>query len=117
VIDIRPAQQTERSRRRHERMARVLRAAGIAVHVWSETRLPSAAEIRAQLGAELQRRAGARQAGAGGAIAKQAPIIPVAEIEEMLAAGDAAAADASLEPVPSAFFDDMEAQPRHVAAR
>lgn len=117
VVDIRPVQQTERSRKRHERMARVLRAAGIAVHVWSESRLPSVAEVRAQLGAELMRASeshGAQQQR--GAASKPVPIIPVAEIEEMLAEGDAAASDATMEPVPSAFFDDMESRPRQAAA-
>jgi hypothetical protein len=41
------------------------------------------------------------------------PLIPVAEIEEVLAEGDRAALEAefdgSMEPVPSAFFEDMEA--------
>lgn len=112
VIDIRPAEQTARCRRRHERMARVLRAAGISVHVWTEGDLPSATEIRTLLGAELQRRI-RPQAASRPTPSRPAPLIPVAEIEELLAEGDQAALDASMEPVPSAFFDDSElaAQP------
>jgi Protein of unknown function (DUF2726) len=34
VVDIRPQDETARSQRRHERMARVLRAAGVHVSVW-----------------------------------------------------------------------------------
>jgi hypothetical protein len=39
------------------------------------------------------------------------PLIPVAEMEEILADGDRAAElmEPNLEPVPSGFFDDLEA--------
>ena len=114
VIDICPNEQTERSRRRHERMARVLKAAGISVLVWSEGQLPSASEVRTLLGAELER------SGAAGAPVPQAkstssrpmPLIPVAEMEELLAQGDLAALDMAMEPVPSAFFDDLDMLPQ-----
>jgi hypothetical protein len=46
VIDVRLTQESERSRRRHERMARVLRAARIPVYVWREGQFPSATEAR-----------------------------------------------------------------------
>jgi hypothetical protein len=40
------------------------------------------------------------------------PLIPVAEIEEVLSAGDRAAAEAAfdpaMEPVPSGFYDELE---------
>jgi hypothetical protein len=117
VIDIRPADQTERSRRRHERMARVLKAAGIEVQVWSEDRLPSASEVRSLFGSVLERSAGvASQTKA--TPSRPMPLIPVAEMEELLMHGDAAAQDTSYEPVPSAFFDEFEpaAQPARAAA-
>jgi hypothetical protein len=114
VIDIRPADQTERSRRRHERMARVLKAAGIEVQVWSEDRLPSASEVRSLFGSVLERSAGvASQTKA--TPSRPMPLIPVAEMEELLLHGDAAAQDTSYEPVPSAFFDEFE--PAAQAAR
>ncbi len=115
VIDVRPAEQTERSRRRHERMARVLKAAGIEVQVWSEQRLPSAADVRALLGSVLQRSAGAG-AQPKATASRPMPLIPVAEMEELLMHGDAAAQDTSYEPVPSAFFDDLEPAPQAVRA-
>jgi hypothetical protein len=40
VIDIRNPEESARSSRRHERMARVLRAANIRVHEWREGQLP-----------------------------------------------------------------------------
>ena len=111
VIDIRSAEQTGRARRRHERMAKVLRAAGISVHTWTEGDLPSAAEIRTLLGAELQRRINPA-AAAKATPSRPMPLIPVAEIEELLAHGDQAALDMTLEPVPSAFFEDSELSPQ-----
>ena len=115
VIDVRPAEQTERSRRRHERMARVLKAAGIEVQVWSEDRLPSAADVRALLGSVLDRQSGsAPQAKATGS--RPMPLIPVAEMEELLMHGDAVAQDTSYEPVASAFFDELEPPPVAVRA-
>ena len=110
VIDIRPAEQTERSRRRHERMARVLKAAGIEVQVWQEDRLPSPAEVRTVLGSVLERGA-APAAQAKPVSSRPMPLIPVAEIEELLVHGDAAAQDTSFEPVASAFFDELEPAP------
>ena len=107
VIDVRPQDQSERSRRRHERMARVLRAAGIEVQVWNEDRLPSAAEVRSLLGNVLERSAGP-VAAPKPTSSRPMPLIPVAEMEELLLHGDAAAQDTSFEPVASAFFDDLE---------
>ena len=116
VVDIRSRSETDRSKRRHERLARVLRAAGIRVHVWYEGDLPSISEVRTVLGASLGEAAVA-PAGAAPAAAperkatssKPMPLIPVADIQEILAEGDAL--DHTMEPVPSAFFDDMEASP------
>ncbi|MDP1650765.1 MAG: DUF2726 domain-containing protein [Rubrivivax sp.] len=108
VIDVRAAQETERSRKRHERMARVLRAAGIQVHVWREGELPNLAFVRASL-ASL---AGPAAAGIKSSPSRPMPLIPVAEMSEILADGDRAALeaamDASMEPVPSAFFEELE---------
>lgn len=116
VIDIRPADQTERSRRRHERMARVLKAAGVEVQVWGEDRLPSAAEVRSLLGSVLERSSGASAQQPKASGSRPMPLIPVAEIEELLMHGDAAAQDTSFEPVPSAFLDEFEPAPQTVRA-
>jgi len=113
VIDVRPVEQTERSRQRHERMVKVLKAAGILVQVWTEDRLPTASSVRALFGAELERSAG-QAAPVSQPIpsgSRPMPLIPVAEMEELLAAGDLASQDLSMEPVPSAFFDDLDMVP------
>lgn len=106
VVDIRAAEETPRSRRRHERMARVLQAAGIRVHVWREGELPSASEVRSVIGAVLVDNAPRPTPS------KPMPLIPVPEIEEIddiLAAGDRLDYGAGMEPVASAFFDELEA--------
>jgi hypothetical protein len=115
VIDIRAVQETERSRKRHERLERVLKAAGIRVHVWREGDLPSLAEVRTVLGADLTQRA-ATETGQKATNSRPMPLIPVAEIEEILADGDHAVRDA-MEPVPSAFFEDYEPAPASAGRR
>ncbi|MDP4302306.1 DUF2726 domain-containing protein [Leptothrix discophora] len=48
VIEVRPADrvETERARKRHLRVERVLRAGGIPLHVWTESLLPDPAAVR-----------------------------------------------------------------------
>jgi hypothetical protein len=108
VIDIRPATESERSRRRHERMARVMRAAKIHVHVWREGALPSAAEVRTAMAHTI----GPATPGMKSGNSRPMPLIPIAEMSEVLADGDRAAMegafDASMEPVPSGFYDEIE---------
>ncbi|MDH5338800.1 MAG: DUF2726 domain-containing protein [Rubrivivax sp.] len=106
VVDIRSPAETERSRRRHERLARVLRAAGIKVLIWREGNLPVAGEVRSTLTAALSSPGVALDAPES---SRPMPLIPVPEIEEILADGDAM--DHSMEPVPSGFFDDLEPSP------
>lgn len=112
VIDVRTAQDSERSRRRHQRMARVLRAANITVHEWREGQLPSVAQVR-QAMASLLAAAPAVAAPANRATSSRpVPLTPLPEVEHLLADGDRAAFEAAMdaahEPVPSAFFEEME---------
>ncbi|MBP6252457.1 MAG: DUF2726 domain-containing protein [Rubrivivax sp.] len=105
VVDIRSTEESPRSRRRHERMARVLHAAGIRVHVWREGDLPSASEVRTVIGAVLVDNA-PRPTNS-----RPMPLIPVpeiAEIDQYLAEGDQFDYGAGMEPVASAFFDELE---------
>ncbi len=109
VIDIRNAQETERSRRRHERMARVLRAARIPVYEWREGHLPTATEARGAFAPLL----GPAASGIKPTVSRPMPLMPLPEMMELLSEGDRAAFeaqnDAAHEPVPSAFMDDLEA--------
>lgn len=110
VIDIRALQESERGKRRHERMARVLRAAGVHVFTWREGQLPSAVEVRSQLVKLVSPDQQPKVVSS-----RPMPLIPVADISEVLAEGDRAALesnfDPAMEPVPSAFFDEMDAAP------
>jgi hypothetical protein len=118
VIDVRSGKESPRSRERHERMVRVLRAAGITVHVWLEDDLPSVQDVRALFGAVLgaaNPEAAAEATSTAGmprrasTSAAHEPLIPVADISEVLAEGDEAAErHEAMEPVPSGFFDDID---------
>jgi hypothetical protein len=46
VVEVRPAKQSDRSRKRFDRMSRVLKAAGVPLHVWTEEALPSVPAAR-----------------------------------------------------------------------
>jgi len=111
VIDIRSPSESERSRRRHERMTRVLRKAGVHVLTWRDDALPTAAEVRHAMTAVVGGAAAVAKAAATSS--RPMPLIPVADISEVLADGDAAfdaQLDPSMEPVPSAFFEELEAE-------
>ncbi|MFN0183928.1 MAG: DUF2726 domain-containing protein [Aquabacterium sp.] len=135
VIDIRPPLPTIGSERRHERMVRMLKSAGITTVVWSEDALPGPTEARTMLlpvltgsfrdGSSLARATALTAHPSGGAspsattampvtpsvhAAQSMSMIPVPEISELLEDGDAAF-DAAMEPVPSAMFDDLEPLP------
>jgi hypothetical protein len=109
VIDIRGPGESERSRRRHERMSRVLRQAGVHVVTWREGELPGPQEARATLTPLLQQAMGvAPRPGAS----RPMPLIPVAEMEEIDSddRGFAATVYGSRahEPVSSDYFDDLD---------
>jgi Protein of unknown function (DUF2726) len=107
VVDVRPETESERSRRRHERMAKVMRKAGIHVLVWREGALPSPSEVRSAMAAVIT------PTGAKPTASRPMPLIPVGDISEVLADCDRAALegafDADMEPVPSGFHDEAEA--------
>ncbi|MEY3252577.1 MAG: hypothetical protein RL227_1550 [Pseudomonadota bacterium] len=115
VIDIRNPEESARSRRRHERMARVLRAANIRVHEWREDQLPTVPEVRHAMAHVLAPAKPGIKPG-GPTSSRPMPLIPVADIEEMLSDGDRAAAEAAfdpaMEPVPSGFYDEIEPTPQ-----
>lgn len=100
VVDLRAARESVRSQRRHERLARVLDAAGIPVQVWREGEMPSIARVRALFASLIE------EPAIGPATPWPATRLPVAEVEELLAEGDEL--DRSMEPVASGFFDDLE---------
>jgi hypothetical protein len=108
VVEVRSGSETERSRQRHERVAQVLKAAGIAVHVWNESTLPTVTEAR-----QLFIRKAEEDTPQLDRYGR--PVLPVADMQELLAAGDEVDYKQH-EPVPSTFFDDLDALPPQRAA-
>jgi hypothetical protein len=108
AVEVRSSSETERSRARHARMAQVLKAAGLAVHVWNEAKLPSPTEVR-----QLFKRKDEPEFDVLGPNGR----LPVADMQELLAEGDAVDYGAGQEPVPSGFFDDLEAAHSSRSAR
>lgn len=103
AIEVRTADESARSAKRHQRLIEVLRAAGVTVHEWNEDELPTVSEARALFLPKAGSEAEAEIVVTPGGRA----LLPVAEIHEMLADGDATDYG-QLEPVPSGFFDDLE---------
>lgn len=112
VVEVRTddTQESDRTRRRHARMDRVLRAAGVPLHVWPEGRLPSASAAREALletRVVLSQEEGPASVALGRAPTAQAPASP---------AGDGAPRDgwrdtAAAEPPSSTWFDDLDSTP------
>ena len=103
VVSVRSVMASQNSRQRHDKMTRLLKAAGVKVLSWNEDALPDLAMIRAQVLPLMVGKTAPRPAGA--VPSRAMPLIPVAEV---LAEGDAEHDDASMEPVASTLFDEFE---------
>jgi hypothetical protein len=123
VVDVRvqPHQASDRNRQRHDRMKRVLRAAGIPLQVWYENALPTAEVARELLLRET--RDGAAPAGSAGTGGKPFETAPAAGKAATTAASSAASPlDSPVsdivpdeviemrEPPPSTWFDTLDAR-------
>jgi Protein of unknown function (DUF2726) len=106
AVEVRSGDQTQRSIARHNRLAQVLEAAGVKVHVWSDNDLPSIAAVR-----ELFKnsKGDASMSDDGEVDIGGRHMIPVPEIQEVLMEGDHLDYNQANEPVPSGFFDDLDA--------
>ncbi|HEY6086192.1 MAG TPA: DUF2726 domain-containing protein [Burkholderiaceae bacterium] len=102
AVEVRTADESARSAKRHQRLVEVLRAAGVTVHEWNEDDLPSVAEAREYFFPKTSAADEQAAVTPGGRT-----LIPVAEIQELLADGDATDYG-QLEPVPSGFFEDED---------
>lgn len=103
AIEVRTAGESARSAKRHQRLIDVLSAAGVDVYEWHEENLPSVTEARALFFANGHDLAEAEVTMTRGGRA----LLPVPEIQELLAEGDSTDYG-RLEPVPSGFFEDQE---------
>ncbi len=102
AVEVRTADESKRSAKRHQRLVQVLRAAGVQVLEWDEDNLPDVVDARQLFIAKSDGREAPAKIDAGGR-----RLLPVAEIAEVLSAGDATDYG-QLEPVPSAFYDDLD---------
>ncbi|WP_140628196.1 DUF2726 domain-containing protein [Methylibium rhizosphaerae] len=108
VVDVRQADidESERAHKRHARMDRVLKAAGIPVHVWREGHLPSANAAREQvlqgMPPELSQQEGGASVRTRSAAARLAP-----SLDSGLEDDDAVPRD----PPPSTWFDELDSAP------
>jgi hypothetical protein len=116
VIEVRGANESARSQQRHQRMVRVLKAAGLRVVVWTEGDIPTADAARsavlpeeaARKAAELERAAAAAAIGAGASRAippsTMPKTIPVADVHD----GE----EPPREPPPTTWYSDLD-EPSH----
>lgn len=102
AVEIHASDETPRSVKRHKRLAEVLQAAGIRVHIWREDALPTPEQAMRQL-------RGDDIAGYDDESDRQRGPIPVAEVKELLNAGDRVDYGHGRDPVASTFFDDLDA--------
>ena len=90
-------EESEKARRRHIRMDRVLAAAGIKVHVWREASLPSASRAR-----ELILGSTPAPGKAAPGLHKGTATVPVGEVID-----DGYGKDEPVDPRASTWFDDL----------
>jgi hypothetical protein len=112
VVEVRSSDETARSRKRHQRVAQVLQSAGVNVHVWCDAALPSVTEAR-QLFIPKEGDTGPESTFVD---RNGRRMLPVADMQELLSAGDGVDYNGQHEPVPSAFFDDLDALPNTATA-
>jgi hypothetical protein len=102
AVEVRTADESKRSARRHQRLVEVLRAAGVQVHEWDEDDLPDVVAARDLFIPKKDAAEGPEPMDAAGR-----RLLPVPDIAEVLAHGDATDYG-QLEPVPSAYYDDLD---------
>lgn len=103
AVEVRTADESKRSTKRHQRLVEVLRAAGVQVFEWDEDNLPEVVDARDLF---IPKKEAAPEAPARiDAVGRR--LLPVPDIAEVLADGDATDYG-QLEPVPSAFYDDLD---------
>ena len=101
AVEVRSNDETPRAQARHARIDEVLKAAGLTVHVWNETALPTVAQVRQLFkNDELDLAVGPNGQ------------LPVADMQELLTLGDAGDFGLAQDPVSSDYFDDLEAVPQ-----
>lgn len=114
VVELQPAQLGDRARKRHDRIVRTLKAAGIPLHVWRESGLPPVQTVREAL---MPRAAEAASppAAVAAAAAGTSPAAAFADTDREHPAGGESTE--MLEPPPSTWFDDLDSDPVPLSKR
>lgn len=107
VVNVQPPADkiSERGRKRQNRMARVLKAAEVPLHVWTDNALPSVEAVRETLlpkEAESETRTFATPPARGGTASQPMPLDATREADD---AGEVR------EPTPSTWFDEFNSGP------
>ena len=102
AIEVRSTDESKRTINRHERLAKVLKAAGVPVHVWQGAALPNLREVRVDFQASSRGELSALSES------DDRRLLPLPEIHEVLASGDEYHLNHRHEPVSSGFFDDLD---------
>lgn len=102
VVEVHSPRDSTRSRQRHERMVRVLKAAGIRVVIWMEGSIPGPDAARLQVMPE--------PAAAPPVLRAPAQRLPT-ELPVADAAGLGAETQPMRDPAPSTWFDDFDSSP------
>lgn len=121
VVEVRrpPGKDNERTLKRHQRMDRILRKAGVRVVVWNEEALPKADEVRDKVlgvSQDLSSAEGGQQVATRGTVGvtPKPPLKPaaVATLSEEIVADEAFDLRPALaEPAPSTWFDNLDSLP------
>lgn len=111
AVEVRSNEESKRTQSRHERLAKVLKAAQVPVHVWQDAALPTLRDVR-QLFATSQ-----REENLATPESDDRRMLPLPEIHEVLADGDEYHLNHRHEPVSSGFFDDLDMGQHRAGAR
>ena len=105
AIDVRGENESKRTVERHDRLAKVLKAAHIAVHAWQEGALPSLQDVRVLFETSQRDDSDALPQS------DDPRFLPQPEIRELMLGGDRRRPAQKLEPVSSDYYDDLDAIP------
>ena len=121
VVEVRrpPGKDNERTTKRHQRMDRILRKAGIRVIVWNEEALPKADEVRDKVlgvSQELSTGEGGQTVATRAASPLVRPAVQPAAIATLnetigFEVEEIDASHALAEPAPSTWFDNLDSLP------
>jgi Protein of unknown function (DUF2726) len=110
AIDVRGDNESKRTVQRHERLARVLKAANVPVHPWREGTLPSLQEVRTLFQTSQRDDSDALPQS------DDRRLLPQPETRELILGSNRLRPARKLEPVSSDYFDDLDAMPHKARA-